>query len=105
MVLTSSLEVAEISLEVAPISVVVAAISLAVACCSLAVAAISVHRGVDLDARLLHLADQRRQSVATMSLNASAKAPISSLRDRGRTVHAEIAGGDPIGDARPRARV
>ncbi len=42
MVLTSSLEVAEISCEVAPISVVVAAISLAVACCSFAVAAISV---------------------------------------------------------------
>src|SRR5882762_10487631 len=42
MVLTNSLEVAEISLEVAPISVVVAAISLAVACCSLPVAAIWV---------------------------------------------------------------
>ena len=42
IVLTSFLEVAEISRDVAPISVVVAAISLAVACCCLAVAAISV---------------------------------------------------------------
>jgi hypothetical protein len=41
IVLTSSLEVAEICFEVAPISVVVAAISAAVACCCLAVPAIS----------------------------------------------------------------
>ncbi len=59
MVLTSALEVAEISLEVAPISVVVAAISLAVACCCLEVAEISFAESSEtLKSRHLHLANQ-----------------------------------------------
>ncbi len=63
MVRTSSFEVAEISCEVAPIWVVVAAISAGGRLLLLGGGGDLGDRGVDLDARLLHLADQPHELV------------------------------------------
>ncbi len=86
MVLTNSLDVAEICLEVAPICAVVAAISLAVLCCLSRGGGNLRGRCIDLDAGALHLADEHRkiirQTIQAIAQNAEFIAPLNGELSR-----------------------